>query len=460
VISTAIHEIADAVGGSLVNAKEHAVVTHVCADSRQVEQGSLFVAIAGARVDGHDYASAAMDDGAVAVLGSKPTSAPTIVVPDVLLALGRLARFHLDRLPDIIVIAITGSVGKTTAKDLTAAVLRTKGVTVAPAGSLNNELGLPLTVLEADQGTRYLVLEMGARGRGHIAYLCGLAHPSVGVELGVGSAHIGEFGSQREIAASKAELVQALPAVGTAVLNRDDPLVAEMADQTPAHVLWFGQAKGADVRVGSVSADDLDRARFELVTPRGTAPVALKYVGAHAIPNALAAAAVGVALDMDTSDVAAALTEARPSSRWRMEVVQRADGLTIINDSYNASPESMRAALRSLKHISAGRRSWAVLGEMRELGESSIAEHDAIGRLVVRLDVQRLIVIGEGARPIHQAAGLEGSWGQESMYVPDVPSALQVLRDELRSDDVVLVKASRAAGLESVVAALLAEVTA
>jgi UDP-N-acetylmuramoyl-tripeptide--D-alanyl-D-alanine ligase len=420
----------------------------------------LFVAIAGTRVDGHDYASAALDSGAVAVLATRRTSAPTIVVTDALAALGRLARFHLDRLPQASVVAITGSVGKTTAKDLTAAVLRAAGATVAPPGSLNNELGLPLTVLESDEHTRYLVLEMGARGQGHIAYLCEVARPTVGVELGVGTAHIGEFGSQSEIAEAKAELVEALPARGTAILNRDDPLVVHMADQTEAAVLWFGQSPEASVRAETVSADSFDRASFDLVTPTGVAPVSLQYVGAHAVPNALAAAAVGVALDLKTAEIAAALTGAQPSSRWRMEVVTRPDGLVVINDAYNASPESMRAALRSLKHIAAGRRCWAVLGEMRELGDSSIAEHDAIGRLVVRLDVQRLIVIGEGARPIHQAAGLEGSWGQESMYVPDVPAALQMLRDELRSDDVVLVKASRAAGLESVAAELLAEVPA
>jgi UDP-N-acetylmuramoyl-tripeptide--D-alanyl-D-alanine ligase len=423
------------------------------------EPGSLFVAISGTRVDGRAYAADAVGQGAVGVLANSATAAPTIVVPDVLPALGALARFHLGRLPGLTVIAITGSVGKTTAKDLTAAVLSSQGPTVSPPGSFNNELGLPLTVLESDESTRYLILEMGARGKGHIAYLCAVAPPHIGVELGVGSAHIGEFGSQQAIAAAKAELVEALPPDGTAVMNSDDAFVTAMAPTTAARVLWFGLTEDADVHAATVSADSWDHARFELRTPHGTAPVSMKYVGAQAIPNALAAAAVADALGIDPTATAIALSTAEPRSRWRMEVAERPDGLTVINDAYNASPESMRAALKSLKHIAAGRRCWAVLGEMRELGDASVAEHDAIGRLVVRLDVQRLVVVGEGARPIHQAAGLEGSWGQESMYVPDVEGALEILRDQVRPDDVVLVKASRAAGLEVVASELLAEVS-
>jgi UDP-N-acetylmuramoyl-tripeptide--D-alanyl-D-alanine ligase len=354
------------------------------------------------------------------------------------------------------VIGITGSVGKTTAKDLIASVLESAGPTISPPGSFNNELGLPLTVLSANQETRFLVLEMGARGKGHIEYLCSVAPPNVGVELVVGSAHLSEFGSQSAIAEAKAELVQALPSDGTAVLNADDPLVRQMAAVTGAKVTWFGQSDQADVRADDLAFDHLDRARFTLQTPDGAAPVELQYVGGHAVPNALAAAAVGWALGVQTEAIAASLSSALPRSRWRMEVTERSDGLIVINDAYNASPEAVRAALKSLKQIAGNRRSWAVLGEMRELGERSAAEHDAIGRLVVRLDVQRLVVVGDAARPLHLAAGLEGSWGQESMFVPDVAGALRILRAELRSDDVILVKASRAAGLEAVAAELLA----
>jgi UDP-N-acetylmuramoyl-tripeptide--D-alanyl-D-alanine ligase len=457
-IETTLGEIAAAVRGELVGGRPDGIVTHVCSDSRSVRPGSLFVAITGSKVDGRAFAADAVDAGAVAVLAESATDAPTIVVPDTLRALGSLARYHIDRLSDVTVIAITGSVGKTTAKDLTAAVLCSHGPTVSPPGSFNNELGLPLTVLDADERTRYLVLEMGARGKGHVAYLCSVAPPHIGVELGVGTAHIGEFGSQEAIAAAKAELVEALPPKGTAILNRDDQMVVAMASQTPANVVWFGLSSAADVRAEQVASDSRDRASFRLRTPQGTAQVSLKYVGMQAVPNALAAAAVAGAVGVDPSDTAAALAAAEPLSRWRMEVAERADGLTVINDAYNASPESMRAALKSLKHIAGARRCWAVLGEMRELGSSSLAEHDAIGRLVVRLDVQRLVVVGEGARPIHQAAGLEGSWGHESMYVPDAEAALRVLRDQVRHDDVVLVKASRAAGLELIASELLAEV--
>lgn len=455
-IPTEMRVLATAVGSEVVPAAAAGrTVTHVCSDSREVRPGSLFVALAGERADGHDYVGAAVAAGAVGVLATRPTEAPTIVVPDVLAALGTLARFHVDRLERTTVVGITGSVGKTTAKDLTAAVLSVAGPTVAPPGSFNNELGLPLTVLSADAQTAFLVLEMGARGRGHVKYLCGVAPPTVGVELAVGKAHVGEFGSQAAIADAKAELVEALLASGTAVLNADDPLVRSMAARTDASVVLFGQADDADVQARRLEMDSTGRPSFDLCTPEGTARVTLRYVGEHAVPNALAAAAVGRSQGMDVGTVAAALSQAEPQSRWRMEVTERSDGLVVINDAYNASPESVRAALKALKQIAGGRRCFAVLGEMRELGEQSAAEHDAVGRLAVRLDVQRLVVVGEGARPIHLAAGLEGSWGQESMYVPDAQSALELLRRDVLPDDVVLVKASRAAGLEVVAAGLL-----
>jgi UDP-N-acetylmuramoyl-tripeptide--D-alanyl-D-alanine ligase len=455
-IATSLAHIAEVVGGRLCDVADSSVeVLSVCSDTRQVAPGTLFVALEGTRVDGHDFAAQAVEAGAVAVLGTRPTGMPTIVVADALTALGALARFHVDRLSGTTVVAVTGSVGKTTAKDLIAAVLEADGPTVSPPGSFNNELGLPLTVLSADLETRYLVLEMGARGRGHIEYLCSIAPPDIGVELAVGTAHISEFGSRAAIAEAKAELVRALPESGTAILNSDDDYVRAMANDSVAAVTWFGQRADADIRAEDIDSDRLDRATFTLSTPDGTAPVTLQLVGAHAVPNALAAAAVGWAAGIATSVIGAALSAAEPRSRWRMEVSERADGLVVINDAYNASPESVRAALKSLKQIAGGRRSWAVLGEMLELGESSAAEHDAIGRLVVRLDVQRLVVVGDGARHIHLAAGLEGSWGQESMFVADAEEALTLLRDQVTADDVVLVKASRAVGLDVVASALL-----
>lgn len=458
-IPTSLPEAALAVDGSLVAGEPGEFITSVTSDSRAVEPGALFVALVGEHSDGHDFAAAAFTAGAVAVLGTRPTAGPTIVVDDVLIALGRLARHHVERLTGLTVVAITGSVGKTTAKDLTADVLAADGITVSPPGSFNNELGLPLTVLQADASTRYLVLEMGARSKGHIAYLCSVAPPNIGVELGVGTAHIGEFGSREAIAESKAELVEALTSEGTAILNRDDELVVDMADHTSASVVWFGQSAHAQVRAVEVTPDERDRAAFTLQVPGDHAQVQLQYVGSHAVPNALAAAAVGVAVGMGAQAIGLALSHATPRSRWRMEVTERADGVLVINDAYNASPEAVKAALKSLKQIAQGRRCWAVLGEMRELGEQSRAEHDAIGRLAVRLDVQRLVVVGEAARPIHQAAGLEGSWGQESMFVSDVSAAVALLHEQLLPGDVVLVKASRAAGLEFVVNELLAQVS-
>ena len=453
-------ELRAATGGTL---DAEVAVTGVSIDTRTIAPGDLFVALRDVR-DGHDFVAEALARGAACALvdrdppGVAP-DAPLLRVDDTLTGLTVLGAAARARSAAVFV-GITGSVGKTTAKDLMAVVLRGRGSVVSPPGSFNNELGLPLTVLEADADTDFLVLEMGARGKGHIAYLCEVAPPRIGVELVVGTAHVGEFGGQDAIAEAKAELVRALPPEGIAVLNRDDPAVAAMADVTSATVLWFGRGPGADVTASDLDADDLDRATFSLRTPQGDARVTLRYIGAHAVPNALAAASVGHAVGMGAAEIAEALSAAEPTSRWRMEVTRRPDGVTVINDAYNASPESVRAALKSLKQIAGPRRSWAVLGEMRELGDQSVAEHDAIGRLVVRLDVQRLVVVGEGARPMQQAAALEGSWGQESIYVPDVQGALEVLRAELRPDDVVLVKASRAAGLEAVAAELLGEVPA
>ena len=449
-------EVARATGGTLSGVtNEHLRVAEVVSDSRFVTPGCLFVALEGTQADGHTFAAQAVADGATAVMSNRPAVGPTIVVDDVLVALGQLAWHHLDRMTDITVIAVTGSVGKTTTKDLLAHLLEQVGPTVAPPGSFNNELGLPMTVLSADTSTRYLILEMGARQEGHIAYLCGIAPPDIAVELSVGSAHVGEFGSVEAIARAKAELVLALKSDGTAVLNADDPRVLAMSQLTVATVLTFGEGESADIRALDVTNDERDRATFMLRTPQGSAPVSLQVSGGHLVPNALAVAAVGSALGVDIETTATALSSAVIRSRWRMEIAERTDGVVIINDAYNASPESMKAALRSLKQIGAGHRTWAVLGEMRELGDSSTAEHDALGRLAVRLDIQKLVVVGSGARPIHLGAHLEGSWGDESRYVPSVEEAVELVTQEVEAGDVVLVKASRAVGLEAVAVALM-----
>ncbi|NUP34988.1 MAG: UDP-N-acetylmuramoyl-tripeptide--D-alanyl-D-alanine ligase [Streptomycetaceae bacterium] len=457
-IPTTLADAAAAVGGRLAGGADPdaRITAEVVVDSRKVTPGALFTAVVGEHADGHDYAAGAVRDGAVAVLATRETGVPSIVVDDVVDALGKLARAVTDRLPETTVVGITGSSGKTSTKDLVAQVLAQAGTTIAPPGSFNNEIGLPLTALSADLTTRHLVLEMGARGIGHIAYLCGVVPPRIGVVLNVGTAHLGEFGGQAAIAKAKGEMVENLPEDGLAVLNADDPLVRAMAERTRARVVFFGEGATADIRAEDVQLDAAGRASFTLRTPDGDAPVILRLYGEHHVSNALACAAVAREVGMDVVQIAAALGEAGTLSRWRMEVTERADGVTVVNDAYNANPDSMRAALKALAAMAGGRRTWAVLGEMRELGDASLAEHDTIGRLAVRLNIGRLVAVGgREARWMDIAAKNEGSWGEESVLVPDTQAAVDLLRSELRPGDIVLVKASRGAALERVALALL-----
>ncbi|NEB74800.1 UDP-N-acetylmuramoyl-tripeptide--D-alanyl-D-alanine ligase [Streptomyces sp. SID14478] len=456
-IALSLAEIASVVGGQTYDIPDPQVrVTGpVVIDSRKVESGSLFAAFAGERVDGHDYARDVVEKGAAAVLAARPVGVPAIVVEDVQAALGALARHVVARLGATLV-ALTGSAGKTSTKDLIAQVLQRKAPTVFTPGSFNNEIGLPLTALSATDETRFLVLEMGARGKGHIQYLTGLTPPKVGVVLNVGTAHIGEFGGREQIAEAKGELVEALPAEGTAILNADDPLVRAMASRTKAKVLLFGEAAEAAVRAENVRLTENGQPAFSLRTPSGCSEVTLRLYGEHHVSNALAAAAVAHDLGMSVEEIAVALSEAGTLSRWRMEVTERSDGVTIVNDAYNANPESMRAALRALVAMGKGRRTWAVLGHMAELGDESLAEHDAVGRLAVRLNVSKLVAVGgREASWLQLGAYNEGSWGEESVHVSDAQAAVDLLRSELRPGDVVLVKASRSVGLESVAQALI-----
>ncbi|SDC24048.1 UDP-N-acetylmuramoyl-tripeptide--D-alanyl-D-alanine ligase [Streptomyces prasinopilosus] len=457
-IALSLAEIAEVVGGQTYDIPDPSVpVTGpVVRDSREVVPGSLFVAFAGERVDGHDFAAEVVRAGAVAVLASRPVGVPAIVVEDVQGALGALAR-HVVRRLGATLVALTGSAGKTSTKDLIAQVLRRKAPTVFTPGSLNNEIGLPLTALTATGETRFLVLEMGARGIGHIRYLAGLTPPRIGLVLNVGTAHIGEFGGREQIALAKGELVEALPEDGTAVLNADDPLVRAMASRTKAKVLLFGESDEADVRAENVRLTDSGQPSFRLHTPSGASDVTMRLYGEHHVSNALAAAAVAHELGMSADEIALALSEAGSLSRWRMEVTERPDGVTVVNDAYNANPESMRAALRALAAMGKGRRTWAVLGKMAELGDEALAEHDAVGRLAVRLNVSKLVAVGgREAAWLQLGAYNEGSWGEESVHVSDAQAAVDLLRSELRQGDVVLVKASRSVGLESVAQALLA----
>ncbi len=420
----------------------------VVTDSREAAAGSLYVARIGEAMDGHQFVAAARAQGAVAALTSRPvTELPCVVVEDVQAAFVSLARELVEHNAHTVVIGITGSSGKTSTKDLLSSVLQRHGETVANVGSLNSEVGVPLTICRITPTTAYLVLEMGSRGIGHIDYLTRMAQPRIGVVLNVGTAHVGEFGTREIIGTAKAELVRGLPATGFAILNADDPIVSRMAEQTRAQVIQVGRSARADVRALDVSLDQQARASFTLVTGQGSAPVALGLHGEHHVGNALAVAAVALAVGMPLAAVATALGGARPLSRWRMEVHRRADGVTIVNDAYNANPDSMRAALEALATMGEGQRTWAVLGEMRELGPESVTEHDSLGRLAARLHVSRVVAVGEGAQPIDSGARHEGLSGEESTWVGDTEAAYELLRRQLAPGDVVLVKSSHDAGL-------------
>jgi UDP-N-acetylmuramoyl-tripeptide--D-alanyl-D-alanine ligase len=443
-IPMTLEQIAHATGGRLVNADPSATVTGAVEyDSRRVGPGALFVAIVGERVDGHDFADAVLDAGAVGILGTRDTGRPGIVVADPLVALARLARTVLDRLDDLTVIGLTGSSGKTTTKDLIGQLTARLGPTVAPPGSGNNELGHPYTVLMATADTRYLVLEMGARGPGHIRHLARVAPPRIGLVLNIGAAHIGEFGSVEGTAAAKGELVEALPADGVAVLNADDPLVAPMAARTPARVVLVGESAGAHVRAVDVDVDERGRASYTLVTAQGSRPVRLAVTGRHQVANTLAAAAVALELGMPLDELADALGGAGVVSERRMDVFDRPDGVTVVDDSYNANPSSTSAALRALAAMGRGRRTTAVLGYMAELGDHETAGHEEVGRLAAELGVDRLVVVGDAAAAILRGAATATDWKGEPVFAADQRAAIQVLERDLRAGDVVLVKGSR-----------------
>ena len=452
-----LHEIAEAVGGVLYDVPDPGAVVHRTAviDSRHAGPGSLFVALPGERTDGHHFAAAAIASGAVAVLAARPVDVPAIVVPDPMDALARLARAVMAKLDSPTVVALTGSAGKTGTKDLLGHLIGNTGTTVTTPLSYNNQLGLPLTVLRADAATRCLLVEMGASRAGHIRFLTGIVPPTVGLVLNVGTAHIGEFGGSKEaIAAAKGELVEALPPDGLAVLNADDPYVMGMSARTTARVLTFGRARG-DVRATHVDVGQDGRASFTLTHDGSSAPVRLGTYGEHHVANAAAAAAVALSLGIGFDDVAEALNSARPSSPGRMEVVERPDGVTVVNDAFNANPDSMDAALSAVAAMAAGRRrTVAVLGEMAELGGGSGAYHAELGRRVAAAGVDVLVAVGgPEAAQIHDQAQAHGV---TSTLVPDGEAALEFLSGCLEPGDLVLVKGSHSAGLEETATRLAA----
>ncbi len=430
------------------------VFNGVSTDSRNLKPGNLFVAIRGENFDGHDFIGQAMSAGAAAVVSERQVDAPHVLVDDCLKALGQLAAMHISALKAQVV-GVTGSSGKTSTKDLLAQVLSTFGETIAPPGSFNNEIGLPNTVLSATTNTDFLVLEMGMRGRGHISYLCSIAQPRVAIILNVGSAHIELLGSADAIAEAKSEIIRGLPADGVAVLFADDSRVSNLRTVTSAQVLTFGESSEADVRVLDLELDESARPIVTYAYRGDECRVHLQLAGEHQAFNAAAVIAACLGLGLSFSKICDALNTATNLSKWRMEVTQLQNNITIINDAYNANPESMRAGLKALKAMSQGRRSWAVLGEMRELGEQSLSAHDELGRLCVRLDVNKLVAVGPVGKIIQMGAAQEGSWGDEAAHVETVDQAIEFLKTAVTPGDVIFIKASRAVGLERVASALI-----
>jgi UDP-N-acetylmuramoyl-tripeptide--D-alanyl-D-alanine ligase len=467
-IALTLAELAEAAGGTLLTGRSTLTAASVVdgavhTDSREVDSGSIFVAKPGEFTDGHLFAAGAVEAGAVLLIVERELDLPVaqIVVADAVTALGDLATVVVARvraLGRLKIVGVTGSNGKTTTKNLLRAILERVGPTVAARASFNNEVGAPLTMLELTEHTRFLVAEMGASGIGEIARLVRMARPDIGIVLKVGLAHAGEFGGIEATVRAKTEMVTDLLPTDVAVLNADDPRVAGMAAHTAARVVWFGQGgdaagndaagndaavRATDVRVGSAGTT------FTLHLSDGQSrPVVFHVLGEHHVMNALAAAAAAEELGVPIDDIVAALESVQTAERWRMQVLGGRDGITVINDAYNASPDSMSAALKTLAQINEpGRRTVAVLGEMSELGELSGEEHDRIGLLVVRLNINQLVVVGQAARRLYISAIREGSFSGEAAIVDTPDEAYELLKATVKPGDTVLVKSSNSAGL-------------
>ena len=452
-ISLTVAEIAAAIGAEApAGTAEQVVGGSVETDSRLVGAGSIFFALPGEVTDGHLFAEGAVTNGAALVVAERPLDldVPVLVVDDGVAALAALARNVVARVRArgrLRVVAVTGSNGKTTTKNLMRAIFSAEGPTVAPEGSFNNHVGAPISMLRVDESTAYLVVEMGASGVGEIARLVSIVTPDVGIVLKVGLAHAGEFGGIEQTERAKSEMVRDLPESAVAVLNADDPRVDRMSEVTRARIVRFGHGPESDLRAVDV-VSSIEGTSFTLEVDGARLAVQVRILGEHHVSNVLAALAAAREFGVPMERAIAALGEVARAERWRMELLDPGTGVTVINDAYNASPDSMSAALRILAQIvTPEQRSVAVLGEMAELGEFAFEEHDRIGRLIVRLNIHKLVVIGQAARHIHLAAGLEGSWDGESVLVDDIDAAYDLLREELRDGDVVLVKSSKSAGL-------------
>jgi UDP-N-acetylmuramoyl-tripeptide--D-alanyl-D-alanine ligase len=445
-ISLAASKIAEIVEGKLYG-EDISVTAAPVFNSAQATAGSIFLALKGPARDGHDFVSDAFAHGAVLALTTSQVSQRCIVVDDVTKALGMLAAFVRNELKNLKVIAITGSQGKTTTKDLLAHLLSSQGSTVAPQGNFNNEIGAPLTILECTQQTKFCIVEMGARHIGDIAALCQMAKPDIGVVLKVGRAHVGEFGSQEAIAKAKSEMISSLQPTSLAILGGYDEFTPKMAALHKGKTVVFGEKSSFEVRATDIEVRE-GRAHFDLVTPQGRAAVGLQVVGLHQIANALAVAAIAEGLGFNLDLIAQSLSMAKISSKWRMEI-HEFDGKVLINDCYNASPESMEAALRSLILFAQerGGEAWAFLGKMHELGESSASDHARVGTLAQELGVDHLVCIGapEYARDI--VVKDEAAESMSIHYCADIEQA-QSLSLIINAGDVALIKASRSEHLE------------
>ena len=442
-IALTLEQIAEIVGGKTYGDASQVITSAPVFDSRSAQDGSLFLALVGENSDGHDFIDDAKAHGATGFMTTREIKGNGVLVSDVLIAVRALAAYVRKQLPNLIVVGITGSSGKTTTKDLLASILSSRASTVATRASFNNELGAPITLLECNEDTKYCILEMGARHQGDIAALCEMARPNVGVVLRVGTAHLGEFGSVEKIAQTKGELIQTLGADAIAVLGTYDPHTKAMKALHAGKVIYFGEGAQDDVRAADIEMREA-RPHFDLVTPAGRDAVGMRLIGAHQVSNALAAAAVCTALEIPIEIIASGLSTADLASKWRMQINDIED-LLIINDSYNANPESMIAAIDSMVLFAQerGGSSWAFLGQMHELGAESNALHASVAAHAHELGIDHLVSVGTRAF----AEGIPAQSPTTLHYCEDIPQALSLV-SHLEQGDVVLVKASRSEHFE------------
>lgn len=463
-ISMTIEEIAKAITSEMKNIDSQSKVSgKVMIDSKKVKPGDLFVALKGEKVDGHNFCQEAISKGAVAVVVSQAIKdLPCLVVTEgnkesadvdqpTVIALGKLAKYLLSKLPNIWKIAVTGSSGKTTTKDLLSELGNLVGPTIYPIGSFNNEIGLPQTVLECDESTKVLILEMGARKQGNIRHLCEIAKPDTSIILNIGQAHFEIFTSVEKILQTKSEIIECLSKSDIAVLNHEDSTFSQQ--KTKAQIISFGLA-GADVSAKNIILNDKAQAQFDLEFQGKSSPVKLQLVGAHQVSNSLAAAAVFLQRGFSVEKVAQVLSSIAPKSKWRMQVESNKANVTVINDSYNANPDSMKSAIRTLKQLGIGKKTVAILGEMRELGEISKSAHEEVAALVNKLLIDKVVIIGNGATPIFDYL-TKNEYQGNLYFVENVEKAILQIKNFVEPNDVVLVKASRSIGLERVAQAIL-----